>query len=146
MRIQARLLAPSPIVRSQSWSPAARRACTCLSRPELEANIHRLPAVHLPPQAALQEGVLPQVAVPLGEAVAALTSVVAAEAAAEAEALTPAAAAAAGTTKAEPQFVAPVSRPAVLAASKPPEAEGAVLETCTAAALVSGAARFAVYG
>jgi hypothetical protein len=45
-----------------------------------------------------------------------------------------------------PQIVAPVSRPAVLPASKPPEVVGAGLETCTTAALESGATKFAIYG
>ena len=48
--------------------------------------------------------------------------------------------------RAYPQIVAPVSRPAVLAASKPPEAMSAGLETCTTAALESGATESAIYG
>jgi|ERR1035438_616059 hypothetical protein len=48
--------------------------------------------------------------------------------------------------RAYPQIVAPVSRPAVLAASKPPEAMSASLETCTTAALESGATESAIYG
>ena len=43
--------------------------------------------------------------------------------------------------RAYPQIVAPVSRPAVLAASKLPGAGGAGLETCTTAALESGATK-----
>jgi hypothetical protein len=44
------------------------------------------------------------------------------------------------------RIVAPVSRPAVLAASKTPETVGAGLETCTTAALESGATNFSIYG
>jgi hypothetical protein len=46
--------------------------------------------------------------------------------------------------RAHPQTVAPVSRPAVLAASKPPETVGSGVETCTTAALESGATKYEI--
>src|ERR1035438_2520417 len=50
------------------------------------------------------------------------------------------------TLRAYPQIVAPVSRPAVLAASKPSGAMSAGLETRTTAARESGATESAIYG